>query len=128
MVSRDVAKRDAMNRTETAELLRTRRELSGGTYNDDTIDVWHEALAGWTYSEVRNALVRASRQHSRVTIASVVEHLRPLPANTPEGHARSCICQGRGFIEVEQRDDHHSWWAWARCPNGPPTGFIEIDA
>ena len=31
-----------MNLTEAGELLRLRRELTGGTYNDDTIAAWQQ--------------------------------------------------------------------------------------
>lgn len=116
-----------MNHDETATILKARSSLTSQPYGPDVVDIWHEALKGWTYTEVRNALIRAGRDHPRISIAHVVERLAPLPSNTPEGHPRSCICAGRGFIEIEQRDARHSWWAWARCPDGPPTGFIEID-
>jgi hypothetical protein len=118
-----------MNTTEAGELLRTRRNLTGGTYNDDTITAWHEALQPWTYEQCHDALVIACRGERKVTVAHLVEHL-PQQQRTrrDDRHSASCLCAGRGWIESERTGSRGNiYLAWDRCPNGPPTGFNEID-
>ena len=86
-------------------------------------------LADQDYEACRTALIAASPKEKRITVAHVVEglprHARPV---RDASHARTCMCEGRGWIEVEQHDSHGSWWAWDHCPNGPRTGFVEVDA
>ena len=117
-----------MTNDEAARILRIRRDLTGEQFNDGTVEVWREALHDWSPVEVRAAVIAASREHERVTVAHVTKRLSPRTKQShDEAHSLSCICAGRGWIEVEQRDDRHSWWAWDRCPNGPRTGFVEVD-
>jgi hypothetical protein len=66
-----------MNRDETTALLRTRRELTGSTYNDDTIADWTDVLEDRTYDECRRALIRAASTEKRITVAHVIERLTP---------------------------------------------------
>ena len=113
-----------MNNTETELLLRTRRNLTGSTYNDDTIADWRTALEAWTYEQCREALIAASHTGRKVVIADLVEHL-PALRTTDDRHSSSCICAGRGWIEIEQHNDHETWWAWGHCPDGPHTEFVE---
>lgn len=117
-----------MNQTEAGELLRARRELTGGTYNDETVTAWQRVLADLDYDACREALFDAARNEKRITVAHIVERLPRRPTTGDErNHSRSCICAGRGWLETEAHDDRHTWTVWARCPNGPPTGFIELD-
>lgn len=117
-----------MTQTEAAELLRLRRALTGVTYNDETVTAWYQALDGQDYEACRSALIAAAQTEKRITVAHVVEQLpRRQRTGNEQTHSRSCICAGRGWIEVEQHDARHTWFAWDRCPNGPRTGFVEID-
>lgn len=75
-----------MNETDTAKLLQIRRDLTGGTYNDDTITVWCEALKDWPLTECKTALISAARGYQRVTVAHLVERL---PAPTPKRTERT---------------------------------------
>jgi len=117
-----------MNTNETTELLRIRRELTGESFNDRTVQTWNEALKSWTTDQVRLAIVAASLAHQRVTVAHVVELLPEHKPNRPSNrHSRQCLCGGTGWVTVIERNDHEAWEAWARCPDGPPTGFVESD-
>lgn len=118
-----------MNTNDTTELLRVRRELTGESFNDRTVQTWNEAFKPWTVDQVRLAIVAASLAHQRVTVAHVVELLPEHKPTTQRSarHSIACICNGRGWIEVEQHDTNGTWMAWARCPQEPRTGFIEPD-
>lgn len=124
-----------MKRIEAGELLKARRALTSATFNDETVTAWHEALASYDYETCRQALYDAARTSQRVTVAHVAalaHKVAPRPPRPRTGdeanHSRSCICAGRGWLETENHDDRHTWTVWTRCPNGPPTAFIEIDA
>jgi hypothetical protein len=117
-----------MNQTETAELLRTRRGLTGETYNDDTVAAWRDALDGQDYEACRTAVINSSKTEKRITVAHVVAQLPRHERPNDRNHSVACICSGRGWIEVDQSDGRTVWTAWARCPNGPPTAFVEVDA
>jgi len=118
-----------MNRTETAEVLHRRRNLTGVTYNDDTVDAWQAAFADQDFVTVMAALVAASQVEKRITVAHVFERMATRRAPDPHetAHPESCMCGGHGWVEVELHDDtaRHSWWAWDRCPEGPPTGYTQ---
>lgn len=88
-----------MTRDEVRKLLVMRRDLSGETFNDGTIDAWSTALAGWGYDAARQALVKATSSHDRVTVYAVAEQRRqhrpyddnphPVPPQaSPEERAR----------------------------------------
>lgn len=111
-----------MTITDTAELLRNRRNLTGQTYNEDTITDWCDALEGWTYEQCRNALLAASRDERRITIAHIIERLPRDPEPGRQGSATKCIrcrtlppVQGRtrctpcqAIIDDETAHGHHS--------------------
>lgn len=80
-----------MNETDTAKLLQIRRDLTGGTYNDDTIAVWCEALKDWPLTECKTALIDAARGNQRVTVAHLVERL-PAPARKRSERALQPVC------------------------------------
>lgn len=81
-----------MNRDETTAFLRTRRELTGATYNGDTIDAWAEALAGRGFDECRRALIRATLDGGkRITVAHIVDHLPALAPDRPQREDPICI-------------------------------------
>jgi hypothetical protein len=118
-----------MNRAETEALLRLRRDLTGETFNDGTVNAWGQALDGWSYAQTSTAVTVASRLHGRVNVSHVVEQL---PAHerqqARDQHSTSCICAGRGWLDVTPDDAGPFVIAtWARCPNGPPSGFYELD-
>jgi len=122
--------RQIMTFDETVLLLRSRRTLTGQVYDDVAFNAWHTALEPWSYTEVLVAMIEAVRTESKVTVAHVVKHLPPPPPSpgpTRDAHSIACICGGRGWIETEQHDQHSTWMAWARCPNGPATGFVQIE-
>lgn len=116
-----------MNRDDARRLLLLRRELTSESFSDATIDAWHDALDDRPFDQSRTALIVASRSEKRVTIAHVVEHLPPRTAGRGvDRHATSCICAGRGWIEVEQTGRAGNvYLAWLPCPDGPRTGFTE---
>ena len=118
-----------MTKSEARMLLKTRSALTSQPYSDDVVDVWHHALQQYAYTEVLAAMIEAARNEPKIAVAHVVKHLPPPPATGPtrDAHSIACMCGGRGWIEVEQHDQHSTWMAWARCPNGPPTGFVEIE-
>lgn len=62
------------------------------------------------------------------SIAEFVTTARPATAPRSDGHPLSCMCGGSGFVTVTQRDDRSVWEAFARCPDGPPTLFIDPSA
>ena len=80
-----------MNIIETGELLRNRRNLTGATYNEDTITDWRDALDEWTYEQCRDALMIASRDEKRITIAHIIERLPRQPGPERRGYAPKCI-------------------------------------
>ena len=116
-----------MTNTEANELLRLRRALTGETYNDETVAAWKAAFDEWQYTDCRDALVATARTEKRITVADIAGLLSPSTKQRTGNHPPSCMCEGRGWIEVEQHDDHGSWAAWDRCPNGPRSGFVEVD-
>jgi len=126
MVLRDVSC-EPMNSEEAAALLRTRRSLTGETYSEETISAWTEALRHDDYQTCHQAMITAARTDKRVAIATIVAQLPPRPQSTAAGaHQWSCICAGRGWIEVEQTGRAgNRYLAWTPCPDGPRTGFSE---
>jgi hypothetical protein len=116
-----------MTRTEIVNVLQTRRDLTGENFNDGTVDAWRAALDGWTFRQVIDAVTTAARVHQRVVVAHVVAELPPRTmADTADtAHRPTCMCEGHGWVQVEQHDDRHTWRAWDRCPDGPATGYTE---
>jgi hypothetical protein len=72
-----------MNIQQTTALLRMRRDLTGESFNDGTIEAWTEALADTDAHHVHKALIAAARIYQRVTIAHIYSHLPPRPP-TPQ--------------------------------------------
>lgn len=77
-----------MNTDDTLIALRLRRELTGESFNDGTIEAWTAALDYWQLADVRTAIVKASRTNPRVTVPHVIEHLphRPRPGTSTQVH------------------------------------------
>lgn len=116
-----------VNTTETGELLRTRRNLTGTTFNDDTIRDWHHAIGAWSFAQCHDALVDASRTERKVTVAHLIDRLPVQRRPGERRHSPSCLCSGRGWILVEQHSAVEMWMAWDHCPEGPNVGFWEGD-
>lgn len=95
-----------MNNTEAGELLRLRRALTGGTYNDETIAAWAEALAGDDYEQCRAALIKAALTEKKITVAHVVEHL-PKRASSPARRIHCELCDGTGLVSTPPHRAHN---------------------
>lgn len=91
---------------EMTAILRIRRDLTGESFNDGTIEAWCEALNSWSPVEARTALIAAAREHTRVGIAHVSERLprRSTPSIPP---ARCELCDGTGWISVPPERVHN---------------------
>ncbi len=91
-----------MDTADTLVALRIRRDLTGESFNDGTIEAWADALDYWPLTEVRKAITIAARTHNRISVALVVEQLPPrirLPAPPPE----TCdLCDGTGWVDDPQ--------------------------
>jgi len=116
-----------MTRDETIQVLRARRALTGQVYDDSTIDAWNEAFDAWAASQVHAAVIAAALTHQSVNVAHVVENLPRTTTSKRDSHSVHCVCGGSGWLLVTQHDEHHTWKAWSRCPDGPSTSFIVHD-
>jgi hypothetical protein len=96
-----------MNVDETTNALKVRRDLTGESFNDGTITAWCEALGAWPIAKVRTAIVAAAREHQRVTVAHVVDHL-PQQARPPATPPAQCVlCDGSGWVSVPTAQAHN---------------------
>jgi hypothetical protein len=91
-------------------------------------DQWADALEAIDERAGEATLRRLRISRDRCpTIAEFLTDARPATAPR-DGHSLSCLCGGAGWMSVEQHDDHSTWEAFTRCPDGPPTLFIEPSA
>lgn len=67
-----------MTRNEAVDLLKRRRELTGESFNDGTVDAWADALKPWTLDQCRQALTVVARSNARVVVGALVERLPAL--------------------------------------------------
>jgi len=88
-----------MNREETTALLRTRRELTGATYNDDTITDWNDVLGDRPYDACRQALILAAADSKKITVAHITERVTARPTTEPRPE---WICIRCGMLPAEQ--------------------------
>ncbi len=94
-----------MNRAEATSLLRLRRELTGETFNDGTLDAWLRACASTDPHEAQHAMTEAARA-GRVTLASFTERL---PKHASAGDAvpvRCELCSGSGWVSAPPERAH----------------------
>lgn len=80
----------------TRNLLLRRRELTGETFNDQTVSSWHKLLEHIDYPDAVNALTQAATQHERINARHLHEHLPstsrpPTPSPTRD---QGCDCRG----------------------------------
>jgi hypothetical protein len=73
-----------MTRTDCRLLLIRRRELTGETFNDGTIDAWTETFPALTLDVALTTMGRAARTRDRVTVHAFTEALPPRPLATTE--------------------------------------------
>jgi hypothetical protein len=91
-----------MNRDEWRQLFQLRRELTGETFNDGTIDAFDQAHPTLGYATGRWAMIAAAKEHDRVTLHHFTAEL---PPTRHRGHtdalgAPGCVeCDGTGFSE-----------------------------
>ena len=85
-------KREIMNQTETDELLRARRNLTGATYNADTVRDWHAVLHDVDYQPAYRALLEAARDEKRITPAHLCERLPKPTTGTPATTSERQLC------------------------------------
>lgn len=94
-------------------------------WSQTKVDQWVDAFEDIDERAGEASLKRLRISRDRCpTIAEFLTDARPVTAPR-EGHSLSCLCGGSGFVTVNQHDDLGSWEAFARCPDGPPTMFIE---
>lgn len=94
-------------------------------WSQTKVDQWADALEAIDERAGDATLSRLRISRDRCpTIAEFITAARPATAPR-DGHPMSCLCGGAGWMTVTQHDDHSSWEAFTRCPDGPPTSFIE---
>jgi len=90
-----------MDTADTLIALRIRRDLTGESFNDGTIEAWADALDYWPLTEVRRAITAAARAHNRVSVAQVVEHLPPRAALPTTPLDKCELCDATGWVNDE---------------------------
>jgi len=96
-----------MTRDETTALLRVRSGLTSQPYSEDVADAWHDALCEWTFNENRRAMILASRDATRVTIANLVAHLPQRERTPAAAPGPACeLCDGTGWVESPPERAH----------------------
>lgn len=93
-----------------------------------TLDVWAEVLQELHYGRAEAALckLRDTTEHMP-SISTFRAAYRAELGTVREGHSVQCLCGGSGWILITETDNHGSWEAWAHCPKGPHTSFVEPD-
>jgi hypothetical protein len=107
-----------MNRRETEQLLRRRRDLTGESLNDGTVDAWTEALADTDFSAAMKAVVAAARTHDRVSVGALIGALaRPQRRShtDPIGAAGCPECDGLGLAPIDDGDGVIRYRRCRRC-------------
>jgi hypothetical protein len=130
-----------MNPDATRNLLIRRRELTGESFNDHTIQSWQDLLKGADYRDAVEALNTAATQHERVNARHLHEHLpgNTRPARQPTVGMPDCLeCEAVGFSGFVDNygtrrmapcatcrpDDHAKWMKLDRDnDHGPPVQF-----
>ena len=91
-----------------------------------TLDIWTETIEPLDYTRAEQAWRELRDSEDRQpSVAQFRARYATFEKQIRDGHALSCMCGGSGFVTVTQRDDQSTWEAFARCPDGPPTLFIE---
>lgn len=92
------------------------------------IEQWTEVLEQLDERAADIALVSVRSTHEKCpAISEFLNIARPQNAHRRDSHSLSCICGGSGWMSVPQTNGIDTWEAWARCPNGPHTSFVEPD-
>jgi hypothetical protein len=96
-----------MNRDETQQLLRRRRQLTNESLSDATIEAWLEALTNVDYAAGVKALTAAARTHGTVGVGALIAAL-PKPAQRvhtdPIGAPGCSECDGTGLSPRDEGD------------------------
>lgn len=96
-----------MTHDETRALLITRRDLTGESFNDGTIDAWHTALERFDRVDCRLALSEAAQRTDHVHIRDMIEQL-PKREPEPEPIPTRCeLCGGDGWRSINGREAHN---------------------
>jgi hypothetical protein len=109
-----------MNRGQTEQLLRRRRDLTGESLNDGTVDAWREALAETDFAAAMKAIVSAARTHDRVSVGALMEALPRAQRRShtdPIGAAGCPGCDGLGLAPINDGD---GVIRYRRCPRCRP--------
>lgn len=109
-----------------------------GTLVDRILDTWPDMRISetvWESTLTRLDLAPAIVAYERLrdtstkppTIAEFHNAYNQLrkPVGHRAGHSLSCLCAGAGWVAVTQHDDHSTWDVFTRCPDGPPSAFVE---
>jgi hypothetical protein len=89
-----------MTHDEWRRLMLLRRELTGETFNDGTLDAWDKAHPTVGYVSARSAMTAAAKGHDRVTLHHFTDALPTSPRRPhtdPIGTTGCAECDGTGF-------------------------------
>lgn len=115
-----------MNRDAAIDVIAKMQAIWPDRWSPTRTDQWIEAIETCEERIAEATVVRFRESHDKCpSISEFLTVTRPFRAPRREGHSISCMCGGPGWVLVEQHDERSSWEAWARCPNGPATVFVE---
>lgn len=116
-----------MNRDDALELVARLQAIWPDRWTAGRADQWVDVMVGCDLEAATAAVVRFRGTHEKLpAISEFVGVVRPYSPPRRDGHGIGCMCGGSGWLEVVQHsEDGRTWDAWARCPKGPPTAFVE---
>jgi hypothetical protein len=115
-----------VNRPEAVDLVARVQGVWPEKWTPGRVEQWIDAIEELNERAADVALVRMRSSYEKCpSIAEFIATARPASQPRRDGHSLSCMCGGSGFVTVTQHDDRSSWEAFTRCPDGPPTMFIE---
>lgn len=115
-----------MNRSAAVAVVARVQAVWPERWTPGRVEQWIDVIEELDERTADVALVRMRSSYDKCpSIAEFLATARPAATPRREGHSLSCMCGGAGFVTVTQRDDHSTWEAFTRCPDGPPTMFIE---
>lgn len=117
-----------MNRTTAVDTIAAIQGIWPDRWTPARTEQWIEAVETCDERAANSTLIQLRSSHEKCpSIAEFLMIARPKSSPRRDGHSLQCMCGGSGWILVEQHDGIKSWEAFDRCPNGPPTSFVEPD-